>query len=190
MLDAIVLSLAKVTLLHHFFKQKSPNKEELLKLHPQLAKKGASFVTLHKNNALCGCIGSLVAHRTLYEDIVSNTLLAAFRDTRFSPLQEDELSELSLEVSVLSVPQEVEYSSYEDLLQKITPFEDGLILEHGDYRGTFLPQVWEQLPKTKDFLEHLSYKAGANPSIYLQNPKILKYRVDSQEAKFDEIPSL
>jgi len=190
MLDAIVLSLAKATLLHHFSKQKSPNKEELLKLHPQLAQKGASFVTLHKNGNLRGCIGSIIAHRTLYDDIVSNTLMSSFGDSRFSPLQEDELDELNLEVSILSAPQEIEYKNYEELLKMIEPYKDGLILEYGSYHGTFLPQVWQELPKTKDFLEHLSYKAGANPSIYLQNPKILKYRVDAIEAEFDEIASL
>ncbi|EQB39985.1 hypothetical protein M947_02890 [Sulfurimonas hongkongensis] len=190
MLDDVVLSLAKTTLLHHFSKKEDLDKDGLLKQYPQLAQKRASFVTLYKNGNLRGCIGSIIAHRTLYDDIVSNTLMSAFRDSRFSPLQEDELSELSLEVSVLSVPEELEYSSYEELLKMITPHKDGLILEHDHYHGTFLPQVWQQLPKTEDFLEHLSFKAGANPSIYTQNPKILKYRVDAKEARFDEISLL
>lgn len=190
MLDTIVLSLAKTTLLHHFSGHEGLDRVRFLELHPQLAQKGASFVTLNKSGNLRGCVGSIIAHRSLYDDIVSNTLMSAFRDGRFSPLQEDELRELTLEVSLLTTPQEIEYSSYEELVKKITPFEDGLILEHGSYHGTFLPQVWQQLPRTKDFLEHLSYKAGADPSIYSQNPKILRYRVEAVEAEFDEIASL
>lgn len=187
MLNTIVLSLAKSTLLHHFSEGEALDKQKLLKLYPLLDQKKASFVTLNKNANLRGCIGSIVPHRTLYDDIVSNTLMSAFSDSRFYPLEEDELSELTIEVSVLTTPEVLEYRDYEDLLQKVTPLEDGLILEHELYHGTFLPQVWEQLPKTKDFLEHLSYKSGANPSIYLQNPKILRYRVESLEERFDEI---
>ncbi|MCK9491661.1 MAG: AmmeMemoRadiSam system protein A [Sulfurimonas sp.] len=190
MLDGIVISLAKHTLLHHFSKEEAIDKHRLLKQYPQLSQKRASFVTLHKRGALRGCIGSIIAHRSLYDDIVSNTLMSAFRDSRFSPLKEDELSELSIEVSILSNPKEIEYSSYEELVKKITPNEDGLILEFDSYHGTFLPQVWQQLPKTKDFLEHLSFKAGADPSIYTQKPKILRYRVEAIEAEFDEIASL
>jgi AmmeMemoRadiSam system protein A len=190
MLDAIVLSLAKTTLLHHFSKDQGLDRDKLLGLYPQLAQKGASFVTLNKNGNLRGCIGSIIAHRTLYDDIVSNTLMSAFRDGRFSPLQEEELSELTLEVSILSTPEEIEYKSYEELLKKIIPHKDGLILEHGPYHGTFLPQVWQQLPKREDFLEHLSFKSGSNPSIYAQNPKISRYRVESIEARFDEIKTL
>lgn len=190
MLDAIVLSLAKTTLLHHFSKVDAVDREAFLEIYPQLATKGASFVTLSKNGALRGCIGSLIAHRTLYDDIVSNTLMSALRDSRFAPLEEDEFSELSLEVSLLSTPKELKYGSYEELVGMIEPFKDGLILEHASYYGTFLPQVWQQLPKIEDFLEHLSFKAGANPSIYREKPKILRYSVDAVEAKFDEIVTL
>lgn len=190
MLDAIVLSLAKTTLLHHFSKYEGLDRDKLLGLHPQLAQKGASFVTLNKNGALRGCIGSIIAHRILYDDIVSNTLMSAFRDGRFSPLQEDELHELTIEVSILSTPEEIKYSNYEELVKIVVPYKDGLILEHGSYHGTFLPQVWQQLPKTENFLEHLSFKSGSNPSIYTQNPKISRYRVDAIEARFDEIKIL
>lgn len=187
MLDTILLRIAKSAILHTLDKKYSFDKERLLDYYEFLQKDGAAFVTLKSSGELRGCIGSIVAHRTLLEDIVHNAIAAGFQDPRFSALHVDELNTLNLEVSVLTKPIKLEYKDFDDLCQKIKPNVDGLILEYGQYRGTFLPQVWEQLQSPKLFLEHLSMKAGAKPSIYEKHPIIYKYQVDAIEEDFDEI---
>lgn len=187
MLDKIVLRVAKSAILSRFDSSYSFDKELLLGQYPFLSKEGACFVTLKYDESLRGCIGSIVAHRMLLEDILHNALSAAFGDPRFKPLKIEELSHLNLEVSLLSEPEILEYNNYDDLLKKVTPYKDGLILKYGSYQGTFLPQVWEQLPSVELFLEHLSYKAGANPSIFVNHPTIYRYRVEAIEENFDEL---
>ena len=187
MLDSILLRIAKSAILSQFDNEQVLSKEEILKDYPYLSEDGAVFVTLKSENDLRGCIGSIVPHRSLYDDIVHNAISSGFSDPRFESLTKDELSYLTLEVSVLSVPEILEYKDYEDLLHKVKPNVDGLILKHGVYNGTFLPQVWEQLPTPKMFLEHLSRKAGSYPSIYEEHPTIYRYRVDAIEESFDEV---
>ncbi|MDQ1264709.1 MAG: uncharacterized protein QG559_1710 [Campylobacterota bacterium] len=187
MVDPIVLRLAKSAILSEFGNVYSFDRELLLKEYPFLSKEGACFVTLKYDDSLRGCIGSIVAHTRLLDDILHNAISAAFSDPRFTPLREDEFSHLHLEVSILSTPEAIEYDDYEDLLAKIEPKKDGLILKYGSYQGTFLPQVWEQLPSVELFLEHLSYKAGANPSVYMHHPTIYRYRVEAVEENFNEV---
>lgn len=134
----------------------------------QLRQPRACFVTLHINNRLRGCIGSLLAHQPLILDVIQNANNAAFKDPRFPPLTADEYPDLTLEISVLSAPQAMHFTSEEDLLQQIRPGIDGLILSDNGHRGTFLPSVWEQLPERSDFLKHLKSKAGL-PTNYWSN---------------------
>lgn len=190
MLDSILLRIAKSAILSKFDHNLVIDKESLLKEYPFLGYEGASFVTLEHNSSLRGCIGSVIAHRTLIDDIIHNAKSAAFSDPRFLPLSSNEFDGLTLEVSVLSDPNIINYSDYDDLKNQINENVDGLILKHGVYQGTFLPQVWDQLKDKDDFLEHLSYKAGADPSVYTQNPQMYKYQVDSIEEDFDAILSL
>lgn len=129
-------------------------------LTPRLQEPGASFVTLTLGGTLRGCIGSLVARRPLVIDVRENALAAAFEDPRFPPLTLPEFSRLHIEVSVLTAPQPLPYDGPDDLLRKLRPEVDGVIIERGWQRATFLPQVWEQLPNPVEFLEHLCYKAG------------------------------
>ncbi|WP_428737369.1 AmmeMemoRadiSam system protein A [Sulfurimonas sp.] len=187
MLDPILLRIAKSAILAKLDAGYSFDASELGTLYPFLNEQGACFVTLHFNKDLRGCIGSIIAHKTLLEDILDNAASAAFRDPRFSPVRVGELDSINLEVSVLTTPEPIEYSDYDDLKLKIVPKKDGLILKAGGYQGTFLPQVWDQLPTTEQFLEHLAYKAGTNPSIYQQHPIIYRYRVEVIEEDFDAI---
>lgn len=187
MLDNILLRIAKTAILNRLDPKYQIDKEKLIKEYPYLAEDGATFVTLNYDRHLRGCIGSIVAHRSLLDDILGNAVSAGFNDPRFSALRAEDLSHLNLEVSVLSTPTLLEYYDYDDLVSKIRPEVDGLILKHGIYQGTFLPQVWEQLPSPEQFLEHLSYKAGANPSIYNEHPTIYYYTVDAIEERFDEV---
>ncbi len=153
-------------------------------LTPKLQEDGASFVTLRKQNgALRGCIGSLAARRPLAEDVRENALSAAFGDPRFPPLTSAEFSHVGVEVSVLTAPAPLNFDDADDLLRKLRPNVDGVILEHGRRRATFLPQVWEQLPDPEGFLGHLCYKAGLPLNAWRwPDLKIFIYQVE----KFEE----
>lgn len=120
----------------------------------------ASFVTLKRGSALRGCIGTLEAHRALAVDVAENAFAAAFRDPRFPPLTDREWPGLDLSVSVLGAPRPLHCDSQDDLLRQVRPGIDGLILEDGEHRGTFLPAVWEQLPEPREFIAQLKRKAG------------------------------
>jgi AmmeMemoRadiSam system protein B/AmmeMemoRadiSam system protein A len=119
-----------------------------------------TFVTLKHNGQLRGCIGSLSASDPLAEGVRRNAINAAFNDPRFSPLTQTELGQVEIEVSVLTEPQPLPFSDPEDLLRRLRPNVDGVIIRQGYANATFLPQVWEQLPKKEDFLGHLCLKAG------------------------------
>jgi AmmeMemoRadiSam system protein A len=127
---------------------------------PELKEKRATFVTLTIDGDLRGCIGMLDACRPLAEDVAQNAVSAAFHDPRFPPLSRDEFDDLKISISVLSPPQEMTFSSEADLLEQIRPSVDGLILQEGFRKGTFLPSVWEELPEKEMFFEHLKLKAG------------------------------
>jgi MEMO1 family protein len=128
--------------------------------HPGLREELASFVTLKINNRLRGCIGSLQAQRPLFADVMHNSLSAAFKDPRFKPLTVEELSLIDIHISVLSPPETIEIDSRQALLDRLRPGIDGLILEDGEHRSTYLPSVWEQIPDPEDFVSALRAKAG------------------------------
>jgi len=135
----------------------------------------ACFVTLHKDNQLRGCIGSLEAHQSLINDIAEHAFAAAFQDPRFPPLSQHEFDSLEIDISVLSKPVPMTFTNEEDLLTQIQPYKDGLILEHGHHRGTFLPSVWEQLPERKAFLNQLKVKAGLSANWWHDDVEISRY---------------
>lgn len=148
---------------------------------PWLNAPGASFVTLRQRGELRGCIGTLEARRTLAKDVAANAVNAAFRDPRFSPLQEADLESTEMEVSVLSPMEPMVFQSEEDAIARLRPRVDGVVLEYRGQRGTFLPQVWEELPDARDFLAHLKRKAGLpadfwSPEIRLYHYTVAKYR--------------
>ncbi len=133
------------------------------------AEGGACFVTLEKNNQLRGCIGSIIPHRSLIEDIVINAQHAAFKDYRFNPVTKEEIPELQIAVSLLSIPQKISFKDEEDLMEQIRPFKDGIIIRDGNHQSVYLPSVWEQLPDKKDFLRSLKVKAGLAPDYFSNN---------------------
>jgi len=190
MLDPILLRVAKSAIIREFDDSYGFDEKSLLDAYPFLIEDGAAFVTLKYKHDLRGCIGSVLAYRSLYNDISHNAIAAAFNDPRFHPLCQNELPYIDLEVSVLSKPEILEYKDFSDLIQKVRPNIDGLIISYNGYQGTFLPQVWEQLKTPKDFLEHLSMKAGLNPWVYEKHPMIYRYEVGALEKKFDEIEEL
>lgn len=147
----------------------------------ELQQHRACFVTLHEHQQLRGCIGSLEAKRSLVEDVCENAYAAAFRDPRFNPLQEAEFDLLTLSISVLTPSTEIVFNSEQDLINQIQPNVDGLILEEGYHRGTFLPSVWEQLPDSQQFLQHLKQKAGLSPDFWSDNIRVSRYQTESFE---------
>ena len=156
---AYLLALARTTIEETTGQPAVP--PEIPDAAPRLTAPGAAFVTLRtRHSDLRGCIGSLVAHRPLIDDVRENAIAAATRDPRFSPVTAKELSGLVIEVSVLTPSEPLAFDGPEDLLRKLRPHVDGVVIARGWNRATFLPQVWEQLPSPEAFLSNLCYKAG------------------------------
>lgn len=140
-----------------------------------LCQPGASFVTLTLNGQLRGCIGHLEPVQLLLEDVIGNAAAAAFNDPRFAPLSAKEFERLEISLSILSTPEPLFFTSEEDLLKKIRPGIDGLILVEGGQRGTFLPSVWESLPNAEDFLHQLKRKAGLSKGYWSDSLQVSRY---------------
>ncbi len=146
---------------------------------PPLRQHRASFVTLNKEGQLRGCIGHLEAWQSLVEDVAQNAWAAAFRDPRFSPLTSQELERLQIHISVLTPAQPLQFTSEHDLLTQIRPQVDGLILRDGNARGTFLPSVWDALPRVEDFWQHLKQKAGLPANHWSNTLTVQRYETES-----------
>lgn len=138
---------------------------------------GATFITLTSAGSLRGCIGSLEAERPLRVDVESNARAAAFSDPRFPPVSMREYHEIEVEVSLLSSLQPVAVESETQTLTLLRPGVDGVLLEYGQRRGTFLPQVWEQLPEPRAFLAHLKQKAGLPADFWAEEIRLSRYTV-------------
>ena len=147
--------------------------------HRDLKAVRASFVTLQRHGRLRGCIGHLEAVQPLVVDVAENAFAAAFRDPRFSPLSEAEWPEVEVHLSLLTRPEPMAFRDEADLLAQIHPGEDGLILQDGPNRGTFLPSVWESLPDPVAFLAHLKQKAGLAANHGSDRVEIYRYRTES-----------
>ncbi len=144
---------------------------------------GATFVTLLRAGKLRGCVGSLEAARPIGADVADNALAAAFRDPRFPALTRDEWPLCSVEVSLLSVPKPIQFADEDHLLALIRAGEDGLILEADGRRATFLPQVWESIADTRQFLDELMRKAGVPAGTRLARCRLSRYRVIKWKAE-------
>jgi AmmeMemoRadiSam system protein A len=144
-------------------------------LPDSLSKPGASFVTLILGDQLRGCIGHLEATQPLLKDVVENANRAAFSDPRFAPLTTKEFEYVELSISILSSPEPILFTSEDDLLTKIRPGIDGLILKQGAYQGTFLPSVWQSLPRSVEFLRRLKLKAGLHEEYWSDSVQVLRY---------------
>ena len=143
----------------------------------ELQELGASFVTLHQGGELRGCAGSLEFFRPSVKDVAHSAFAAAFRDGRFMPLEAEEFKNLKIHVSVLSSPELLEVASEEELLRILCPGTDGLIIQDGEQRATFLPSVWESLPTPELFLEQLKAKAGLSQTHWSDTFKVHRYTV-------------
>jgi AmmeMemoRadiSam system protein A len=147
--------------------------------HRDLKAVRASFVTLQKNGQLRGCIGHLEAVQPVVVDVAENAFAAAFRDPRFSPLTAAEWPDVDVHLSLLTPPERMQFSDEADLIGQIRAGEDGLILQDGPNRGTFLPSVWESLPNPVDFLIHLKRKAGLAANHWSDRVEVYRYHTES-----------
>jgi AmmeMemoRadiSam system protein A len=155
-----------------------------LKVRPEefsacLQAQAASFVTIKVRQQLRGCIGTLEAQRALIADVVSNAYSAAFRDPRFPALTRAEFLLLDIHISVLSEPQPMAVESEADLLAQLRPGIDGLVLEEGYHRGTFLPAVWEHFSEPREFVQHLKRKAGLPADYWSPALRVSRYTTES-----------
>ena len=165
-------------------KKLTPLDERSLPAH--LREPGASFVTLTIHGQLRGCIGALEAYQPLAKDVREHAVAAALEDPRFPPVREDELSRIQLEVSRLTRPLPLEYTDAADLLSKLRPHVDGVILRDGGRRATFLPQVWEKIPDPAEFMDNLCYKMGVSDNTWrMKHLEVLTYQVE----EFHERPN-
>ena len=148
-------------------------------LHVELTRPGASFVTLRVGDNLRGCCGTIEATRPLHVDVWNNAWASAFADPRFPALTPPEWNETGIEISVLSEPQPCDVRDEVELLQLLRPGIDGVILQAGDRRSTFLPAVWEQLPEPRQFLRHLKLKAGWPADFWSPDMQVWLYTTES-----------
>ncbi len=139
---------------------------------------GACFVTLKKHGNLRGCIGSIIAHRSLFNDLIQHSKNAAFNDPRFKPVVKDEVNDLKINISLLSNPKQIAFCDETDLLNKIIPYKDGIIIKDKGFQAVYLPSVWEELPDKEVFLKSLKMKAGM-PADYF-SPTFEAYRFETE----------
>ncbi len=158
-------------------KEVPPLDESLLT--PKLREEGASFVTLTVGGELRGCIGALEPYQSLAQDVREHAAAAALEDPRFPRVSERELRGIQIEVSRLTRPVPLEYKDGMDLLSKLRPHVDGVIMRDAFHRATFLPQVWEKIPNAADFLSNLCYKMGVHPDAWrTKHFDVLTYQVE------------
>ena len=154
-----LLSVARKTIDQALSGKEGPEKEDS-DTSPLFGVQRGTFVTLTTGGNLRGCIGHIIPQEALIEGIRINAINAAFKDPRFRPLSKNEWKRVRIEISILTEPKPLSYSDGDDLLKKLRPGIDGVIIKKGYHQSTFLPQVWDQLPLKEEFLNHLCLKAG------------------------------
>jgi AmmeMemoRadiSam system protein A len=169
------------------FEHNRPLQIELASSPAWLRERQASFVTLKAGDMLRGCIGTLEARTALGDDVARNAWAAAFRDPRFQPLAPEEMSGLTLQISILSISEKIGFESEQDLVAKLRPGTDGLILSDRSARGTFLPSVWETLPDPVIFLRHLKLKAGLAEDHWSDDIEVMRYTTETFSGLVDHI---
>jgi AmmeMemoRadiSam system protein A len=173
-----LLSLARQSIEYTVNNQLLPKLEKNA-LSPILQQEGASFVTLTLNGYLRGCVGALEPYQSLAEDVREHAIAAAFQDYRFPPVQAAEVKDIKIEISYLTRPKLLEYENPDDLLELLKPKIDGVVIRDGMRRATFLPQVWEKIPDTGEFLEQLCMKMGSQQDLWRRKKlEVYTYQVE------------
>ena len=183
---SLLLQLAREIIAEKLGKKPAGSKGD--GVEPALQAECGTFVTLKIGGQLRGCMGNLEPVGSIYDSVRRNALNAAFHDPRFPELTAEELAQVHIDISILSRPQPLVYRDGPDLVARLRPGIDGVILRQGRHGATFLPQVWEQLPMAEDFLTHLCRKAGLPGTAWLDlHPDVETYQVQCfEEGKRDE----
>lgn len=143
---------------------------------PNLQLNAATFVTLEKCTELRGCMGMLEPVQTLINDVIENTRNSALNDKRFLPVELSEVEDIIIKISVLTPPEDIDVDSEEYLVQNLVPFHDGLIINEGSQKATFLPSVWEKVSDPLEFIQHLKQKAGFHKNYWSDGLHFQKYQ--------------
>ena len=166
--------------IEHELEHRGPLEIDLSRYAPELQAAGASFVTLRADDGeLLGCIGTMQAREPLVANVAKNAVAAAFQDPRFASNHLTSLGGVDIHISVLSPLEPVQVASEAELLACVRPGIDGLLIEDGVFRGTFLPAVWENLPDPVEFLAHLKDKAGLPIDYWSRTMKVYRYTAES-----------
>ena len=179
----LLLQLARETILYELGTGNDTSGPLKIKMSAMVRQENrGTFVSLHKKGNLRGCIGNIEPVKTIFDGVKDNARHAALNDPRFKPLSGKELEETCIEVSILTKPQPLDYNDRDDLIKKLRPGVDGVVIEKGGRRATFLPQVWDQLNGPKIFLTHLCVKAGLPSDEWKSGMlKVLTYQVQMFE---------
>lgn len=175
---SLLLSLARQSI------ENCINNRPLPKLDPsqltlRLQQEGASFVTLTIKGYLRGCVGALEPYQSLADDVREHAIAAAFQDYRFPPVQPAEIRDIQIEISYLTKPVKMNYEDSAELIGRLRPNIDGVVLRDGMRRATFLPQVWEKIPDAEEFLEQLCMKMGSPPDLWRRKKlEVFTYQVE------------
>lgn len=172
-----LLELAEASI-DHGLARGQPMEPDLAAVSAPLQAQRACFVTLRRADELRGCIGTLEAHRPLAQDIATNAFGAAFRDPRFPPLQTHEREAVTIKIEVLTLPEPLAFDDEASLLRQLVPGEDGLLLEVGGHKGTFLPTVWQHLADREQFWAQLKRKAGLPTDFFSPDMRVFRYRTE------------
>lgn len=178
MQNDILLDVAYKTIKDELYNGSSIDRLALERDHEFLSEERACFVTLTLDGRLRGCIGSLLPHRKLIDDVMNNAKSSAFKDYRFQPLTKSEFERVNIEISLLTIPKVLIYETIDELKEKIRPGIDGVILQKNHNKATFLPQVWDELESFDLFFDHLCQKAGLCIDCLKQHPEIQVYQVE------------
>lgn len=174
----ILLRLARQALEAAVHRQPMPQIDPKEMSH-RLQEPGASFVTLTIRGMLRGCVGTLEPYQSLVDDVREHAIAAGLQDYRFPPVRAEELNQIEIEISRLTIPQPLVYTTPTMLVEKLCHGIDGVVLRDGPRRATFLPQVWEKLPDPAEFLDHLCAKMGADPGLWRRKKlEVLVYQVE------------
>jgi len=176
-----LLSVARKTIEQRLSSQNEQTQSDA-DLSSKFLEQRGTFVTLTTGGALRGCIGHIIPQESLIEGIRVNAINAAFQDPRFPPLTGEEWEKVKVEISILTEPKPLAYTDAQDLLQKLRPEIDGVIIRKGYHQSTFLPQVWDQLPQKEEFLSQLCRKAGLGSDAWKQGDlEVSTYQVQAFE---------
>ncbi|MGB9719680.1 MAG: AmmeMemoRadiSam system protein A [Candidatus Anstonellales archaeon] len=163
-----------------------PPNEESIFLHEELMKRKGVFVTLERKGELQGCIGEIWPKNPLWLGVYRHAIDAAVHDPRFAPVEEGDLPHIDIEITILSVPEELHYSDWREVLEKLVPNKHGVVLKKDYNLATYLPQVWEHFPDKEEFLQNLAMKAGLLAEEWKKSQIFTYYAEEIVKGRFKE----